>query len=380
MDDDDSPPGSPLSSIESVKFDYDNDSEDPEQGSAPIIPLEQQQKIEETLDASYKAALPKFDDAMSISSDSEGEVPLSPASRLDDDDVHEQVTVCRWSHCKAGDQSNMDQLVEHIHNEHIESRGKKYTCEWSDCSRKGLPHASAYALKAHMRSHTREKPFYCTLPECDRAFTRSDALAKHHRTVHETEALRPSDPIPKSMSAAHKNQRLKLNVKETQPEGQLPGPPHANGTTNGHGPLGLPGWTSAYPVELGFTADEEARGPKELFYLLKKEIEWAQEEGGALKKQAEVMEELRKKEWQEKEILLDQSLATEVDWHERRRMVLEGAVSLPASGGINLAALPAGSNAGSPPGRIAPSSPSPMIPSMEKPRNAAEVLAGMRQD
>ena len=34
--------------------------------------------------------------------------------------------------------------------------------------------------------------------ECDRSFTRSDALAKHMRTVHETEALRPSDPIPKS--------------------------------------------------------------------------------------------------------------------------------------------------------------------------------------
>merc|ERR1712093_244580 len=250
----------------------------PEQGSAPIIPLEQQQKIEETLDASYKAALPKFDDAMSISSDSEGEVPLSPASRLDDDDVHEQVTICRWSHCKAGNQGNMDQLVEHVHNEHIELRGKKYTCEWSDCSRKGLPHASAYALKAHMRSHTREKPFYCTLPEYDRAFTRSDALAKHHRTVHETEALRPSDPIPKSMSAAHKNQRLKLNVKAEQPEGHLPGPAHVNGTTNGHGPLGHPGWTSSYPVQLGFTAEEEARGPKELFFLLRNEIEWAQEE------------------------------------------------------------------------------------------------------
>jgi len=194
MDDDDSPPGSPLSSIESVKFDYD--SEDPEQGSAPIIPLEQQQKIEETLDASYKAALPKFDDAMSISSDSEGEVPLSPASRLDDDDVHEQVTICRWSHCKAGNQGNMDQLVEHVHNEHIELRGKKYTCEWSDCSRKGLPHASAYALKAHMRSHTREKPFYCTLPGMISVWMCEEAANTYLRVRPRLHALRCLSQTP----------------------------------------------------------------------------------------------------------------------------------------------------------------------------------------
>jgi uncharacterized Zn-finger protein len=54
--------------------------------------------------------------------------------------------------------------VQHLHNEHIGSRQKRYSCEWIDCTRKGQTHASAYALRAHMRSHTREKPFYCTLP------------------------------------------------------------------------------------------------------------------------------------------------------------------------------------------------------------------------
>lgn len=109
----------------------------------------------------------------SISSDTSGDVPNPPSlagvlgNHQDDDytgQSNDQVTVCRWDGCSAGDLGNMDGLVQHIHNEHIGSRQKRYSCEWIDCSRKSQTHASAYALRAHMRSHTREKPFYCTLP------------------------------------------------------------------------------------------------------------------------------------------------------------------------------------------------------------------------
>ena len=108
-----------------------------------------------------------------ISSDTDGSVPGSPhlgaAGGGDEDDFggyghREQVSACKWEGCEAGDLGNMDLLVQHLHDEHIHARQKKYSCEWADCTRKGIPHASGYALRAHMRSHTREKPFYCTLP------------------------------------------------------------------------------------------------------------------------------------------------------------------------------------------------------------------------
>lgn len=212
--------------------------------------------------------------------------------------------------------------------------------------------------------------------ECDRAFTRSDALAKHHRTVHETESLRPSDPIPKSMQTAHRISRLKMIMKAPQPhmEGQIHGP--MNGPANGHSP---PGWTSSFPSELGFTPEEEERGPKELYRLLRRQVHWAEEEAESLKQSADMMEELRRKEWLEKEILLDQALKTEVDWHERRKLVLAGSAEIPSADAIKAAAGRAWNNAYSPPA-IEASSPSPFPPKgqlVEDQREAAAVLASL---
>lgn len=111
-----------------------------------------------------KVGLDDFDN-MSISSDSSQDIPSSPPNaRLEDEDFQPQVTVCAWEDCNAGDLKTMDALVKHIHDEHIEGRQKKYTCQWVGCLRQGANHASGYALKAHMRSHTREKPFFCYLP------------------------------------------------------------------------------------------------------------------------------------------------------------------------------------------------------------------------
>lgn len=158
---DESPVGSPLSILSSDAFDGDEEHDHLDHESL-MPPAKRQKRGDSSLRRT--PSFPQEDALSSISSDTEGDIPNSPSNRQEDDDTHEQVTVCAWDGCNAGDMGNMDRLVEHIHAEHIETRQKKYTCEWSDCARKSMPHASGYALKAHMRSHTREKPFYCALP------------------------------------------------------------------------------------------------------------------------------------------------------------------------------------------------------------------------
>lgn len=271
----------------------------------------------------------------SISSDTSGDVPNSPSfahlapthplssayaasqANPDDPDAGDaiQVTQCLWTDCPEPDQGNMDRLVEHIHNEHIGQRQKKYSCEWDGCTRKSMPHASGYALKAHMRSHTREKPFYCQLPECDRCFTRSDALAKHMRTVHETEALRPSDPVPKGHSEAASRaagggtngslKRIKLIVNNgDRPKsivGELP-PLPTDGIPDESGearpvemnsvPFVLPVSHDYYPPDVVDTLDnyELSLPPSQLFRLLRRQVHWAEQEGARMAKELDMVE------------------------------------------------------------------------------------------
>jgi hypothetical protein len=162
---------SDISSLSSGSPEAENDYESPLPPDEPSVPPAKRQKIGTDSRASSAVHLepeqsePEPDLDGDISSDTEGDVPNSPINaKLDEEEFQEQVTTCLWDGCEAGDLRNMDKLVEHIHNDHIENRQKKYTCEWKGCGRKSMPHASGYALKAHMRSHTREKPFYCYLP------------------------------------------------------------------------------------------------------------------------------------------------------------------------------------------------------------------------
>ncbi|OJJ49666.1 hypothetical protein ASPZODRAFT_31156, partial [Penicilliopsis zonata CBS 506.65] len=328
-------PASSLSSIITESSSSDHEEAKPDTPSASNLPPSKRRRTgmaswdRQTPMSALQDDIPPSSPASTISSDTSGELPTDHAtlallgSAIGDDDYsgqgNDQVTICRWEGCEAGDQGNMDELVRHIHDAHVGSRQKKYSCEWVDCSRKGQTHASGYALRAHMRSHTREKPFYCALPECDRSFTRSDALAKHMRTVHETEALRPSDPVPKHHNPAlpalggtatptSKLQRIKLKLSH---------PPKDEADQYGDSDvietedldeIELP----ELAPEVGFDEHELSLRSMDLYRLLRRQIFWAEKESVELRKEWERIQPKRKEAWREKEGIFDDVIDAEL--------------------------------------------------------------------
>ena len=146
--------------------------------------------------------------------------------------------------------------------------------------------------------------------ECDKSFTRSDALAKHMRTVHETEALRPSDPVPRGHSQAQmKPQKLKLTFKK----GNLDNGVGADEDMIDGDPLpdGRPGFV--HPPDVQFTDEELSASPAYLYKLCRRQVHWSSQEGERLKRECAELEVLSKEEWQKKTLLMMNAIEFELE-------------------------------------------------------------------
>lgn len=173
------------------------------------------------------------------------------------------------------------------------------------------------------------------------------------RTVHETEALRPSDPVPKSMQApgaggggggpAGKSSKVKIVLKTqaSQAAGRDNDVDDSSANEeNADSPIQE---FSPLTEEHGFTAKELAMPLERLQGLCRVQLRWAEEENAELAKQCRRWEEEYKRQWLEKEVLLDQVVQAEQGWHARRLAVLSGQadVQIPAvAKGTNGSAAP----------------------------------------
>lgn len=141
------------------------------------------EKLQREVEVSPADSLPEltspFGDASSAS-----ESPDSPYASLD-------IYGCRWRDCNTVF-STLDALVDHISNDHLGKGKSTYVCYWEGCERNCRPFVKRHKISNHLRKHTGERPYPCTVADCGKRFTRRDSLAAHMKTHGNTPKFRCS--------------------------------------------------------------------------------------------------------------------------------------------------------------------------------------------